>query len=135
MAEKKFEVKKENLSQMKDFISSWCEENIASVKTSTKLAICSDEVISNILFYSKASLLSIECSKIDSEISIIFTDDGIDFNPLENNQSPDITSDINERQIGGLGIFMVKKIMNSVVYNRRENANSLKISISDEKQS
>ena len=58
---------------------------------------------------------------------LIFTleDDGIPFNPTADAKSPDITLSAEERPIGGLGIFLVKKIMSNVRYERLDNHNIL----------
>ena len=58
------------------------------------------------------------------EISII--DEGKDFNPLEK-EDPDLTLDIKDRPIGGLGLFIVKNVMDKITYFRDENKNRLVI--------
>ena len=56
----------------------------------------------------------------------MFTDSGIPYNPLEH-EDPDITLDADEREIGGLGIYIVKQSMNSVSYEYIDENNVLKI--------
>ena len=58
------------------------------------------------------------------EVTIELSDSGIPYNPLSR-EDPDITLDAEERQIGGLGIFMVKDMMDEVFYRREEGKNIL----------
>lgn len=129
MAEKSFEVKQESLSQFQNFISEWCEENDIEMKISTKLLVCTDEIASNIVFYSEATELKIIAEKKDEMVYISFIDNGKPFNLLSDAKDPDITASAKDRQIGGLGIFIVKKMMKVVEYNRTDNTNCLKIGI------
>lgn len=57
---------------------------------------------------------------------ITFIDSGVPYDPLAK-EDPDITLSAKERQIGGLGIFMVKKTMDDVVYEYRDKKNILKL--------
>lgn len=130
MEKRDFEVKKENLSAVQDFITEWCEKNGVSMKILMKLNVCTDEIVSNILFYSGAKSFSITCAvadDADDEIELIFSDDGKKFDPLTEAKEPDVTQRLEERKIGGLGIFMVKKMMKSCSYSRKDNINELVI--------
>ena len=60
----------------------------------------------------------------DGLLKIVITDNGIPFNPLETRE-PDITLPLEERPIGGLGIFLVKQLMTDVRYDRSEGKNRL----------
>ena len=57
---------------------------------------------------------------------ITFRDKGVAFNPLEK-EDPDVTQSAEERQIGGLGIYIVKKTMSEVTYAREGDENVLRI--------
>jgi len=59
---------------------------------------------------------------------LVFRDDGTQYNPLEA-EDPDITLSIEERGIGGLGVFMVKKMMDSVEYEYIDGVNTLRLSL------
>ena len=61
-----------------------------------------------------------------AKLTVSFTDSGKAFNPLEK-PDPDITLSVEEREIGGLGIFLTKKYMDSVLYERKDNQNVLTI--------
>lgn len=87
-----------------------------------------EEAVSNVIFYAfnpdeKHDInisLSLELNKLTIEI----TDDGIAFDPTLREQ-PDLTLPAEERPIGGLGIFLISKIMDSVIYSRQNNMNKL----------
>ena len=59
-------------------------------------------------------------------IVLVFIDQGIPYNPLDN-KDPDITLNLEEREIGGLGIYMVKKIMDEVSYEYMDGQNILRM--------
>lgn len=129
MVEKKFSVNLENISSAQNFINLWCKENNVSQKINVKISVCSDEVLSNIVNYSQANFFIIKCNMDNNIISITFCDDGKCFDPLTQVEEPDVSLNAQEREVGGLGIFIVKKMMKSVEYNRAENQNILNMKI------
>lgn len=96
----------------------------ASVKV-IRMAV--DELFTNICRYSNASEVRVEIKvSTEREIVIRFVDDGIFFNPLER-QDPDVEEPLEARAIGGLGIYLVKKRMDSVAYEYLDGKNCLTI--------
>ncbi len=106
-----------------------------------KLSIAVDEVFSNIVKYAYPGSqgdveIYVETGiAADADVpegkkcfSVIFRDRGEPYNPLEE-RDPDITLDINGRTPGGLGIFLVKKLMDSVEYTYENEMNVLRIMI------
>ena len=89
-----------------------------------KIDIVIDEIYSNIKLYSGATEARIECSVKDGSITLVFSDNGVPYNPLEA-EEPDITLDAERRKVGGLGIFMVKKTMDQVEYEYELSFNRL----------
>ena len=79
--------------------------------------------------------LDVDINKTPGEIAITFRDGGTPFNPLERSM-PDINLPLEERGIGGLGIFLTVKQMDKVTYDYRNGQNVLTIikTISDEKE-
>ncbi len=96
------------------------------------LCLCMDEVFSNIVNYAYDDNaehnidIIFDLNAPTKEIKIIITDDGKPFNPV-NAASPDFTIDLFEREIGGLGIFIVTNIMSKVEYSRIESLNRLEM--------
>ena len=109
-------------------VASFVEETLAQasapVKIVMKMNIAADEVYSNIRRYSGATKAQIECAISGNNITLVFADDGFPYDPL-NKKDPDTTLSADEREIGGLGIFMVKKTMDNVEYEYSEGMNRL----------
>jgi len=89
-----------------------------------------EEAVSNIIFYawsdSKEHLIDLKIEYDEKALTIIVSDDGKPFDPTMR-EEPDINLPIEERPIGGLGILLIKKLMDGFSYDRRENRNQLTI--------
>lgn len=105
----------DSMSSLFDFLET--ELKLANVpkKTVAQINIAIDEIFSNIIRYSGATNAIVNIDTDDNFVTLSFTDNGIPYNPLEH-EEPDITLSTEERNIGGLGIYMVKKIMDMVSY-------------------
>ena len=103
-----------------------------------QLMICCDEIFTNIASYAYQDnngsiTVVIEFVPETQSLRIIFSDSGTAFNPLEISE-PDTSSALTERKIGGLGMFMVKKMMDTVEYCRENGKNVLTLTKCLEKQ-
>ena len=94
------------------------------MRTAAKLNIAVDEIYANIIMYSGASQAHILCRAEDGQVTLSFSDDGIPYDPLDAPE-PDTALAAEEREIGGLGIFMVRKSMDQISYSRLEGRNVL----------
>lgn len=95
-----------------------------------RLLIVVDEIVSNIIHYSGAKDFDVEIeypTNPDS-IKLSFFDSGRAYNPLIETAEPDITLSVEKRPIGGLGLFMVKKMMDSIEYKYQDGRNILVVS-------
>lgn len=103
----------------------------SSEKLNFQINMVIDEIFGNIsryAFNNEGGMVNI-LSWLEEDplrLNIKFIDNGIPFNPLEVGE-PDITSSINNRKIGGLGIFIVKSMVDSFVYKYNHNCNVLTI--------
>ena len=97
-------------------------------KIANKINIVFDEIFANIVNYSKATLATVFYSIENGKLRITFTDNGIAYNPLKATE-PDTTLSAEEREIGGLGIFMVKKMTDSMEYEYKDGKNILTLVI------
>ena len=88
-----------------------------------------DEALTNIVRYSGAKALMFSCQKQGEELLVSFLDDGIPFDPLARD-NPDTESSLEEREIGGLGIFIVKQLSEVVEYSRVDDKNHLIVIVS-----
>lgn len=94
----------------------------------TNLNLVLEEAISNIIFYAhedkKEHQIDIDFVLEKKQLKITITDDGKPFDPTSK-EDPDITLSAEEREIGGLGIFLMGKIMDSLQYKRENEKNIL----------
>lgn len=82
------------------------------------LRLAVEELVANVVNYAYSNEegnLEVDINVKDNQLSITFIDHGVPFNPLVQND-PDITLSAEDREIGGLGIFLVKQVMDSVEY-------------------
>ena len=96
---------------------------------SGKVNIAIDEIYSNIVNYSGAENASISYTIEKSALKLVFEDDGIAYNPLEDAHLPDITLSADERQVGGLGIYIVKHMSKKIEYSRKDGKNILNVTL------
>ena len=86
-----------------------------------------EEAVSNVMLYAypgQSGQVLVEADKSAQQIVFTITDSGVPFDPTQQ-EEPDITQSAEDRPIGGLGIFLVRQIMNEVRYERKENKNIL----------
>jgi serine/threonine-protein kinase RsbW len=98
----------------------------ASVMLSLNLVI--EEAFTNVVQYAYSDNhdhhIDLIIKKKDSELEITLVDDGKQYDPTEEKE-PDINLSANDRPIGGLGVFLIKKTMDNVSYFRKDNKNHL----------
>lgn len=119
----------EELERLADDIQSFGEKYDLDVHTLYNLNLCIDEIFTNIIYHGFDDNIEHEIEVIvdcqDQEIVATVTDSGKAFNPLTEAATPDITTPLEERQEGGLGIYFLKQLMDKVSYERKENKNIL----------
>ncbi len=128
MSELRIEATKENLDDVLMFIDEELEKLDCSMKIQMQIDLSVEEIFINIASYAYypdtgMAFISFESENGGSTVLISFTDTGVPYNPLEK-EDPDITLTSEERQVGGLGIFLVKKNMDEVYY-KYENGNNV----------
>ena len=96
-------------------------------KVRNRVQVTVDEIYSNILMYSGADYAEVSCASEEDTFTLVFRDNGVPYNPLEK-EDPDVTLSAAERRIGGLGIFMVKKMASDISYDFADGQNILKVS-------
>ncbi len=122
----------ENLDNVLGMTEALLEEAGCPMKVIMQLTVCVEEIFVNIVNYAYENttgccIIKLEADYLSQDMgeSIITVKDyGIRFNPLER-EDPDITLSADERSIGGLGIFMVKKTMDKVEYIYENETNIL----------
>lgn len=119
------------LDQVLAFADTFLEENDCPMKIQMQIDIAIEEIFVNIAHYAYPSgegeaVIGIETDNEAKCFKITFEDSGIPYDPLKK-KDPDITLSADDRPIGGLGIFMVKKSMDDMSYEYKDNKNRLTI--------
>ena len=131
MKELKIKASIENLEQVIAFVDEELEKNDCSMKTQIQIDVAVEEIFVNIASYAYQpgegdATIIVDVEQDPTRVEITFIDTGIEYDPMKK-EDPDITLSAEERQIGGLGIFMVKKSMDDMIYNYNDGKNILKI--------
>ena len=114
---------------MQAFIERRLEAADCSPRALMQLGLAIEEVFINIASYAYApgtgnATIRVEIDRAAKLATITFIDSGVPYNPLKK-RDPDITLSASERQIGGLGVFLTKKLTDDVRYDRRDGKNFL----------
>ncbi len=117
----------EALPLLTEFAEAFFSENGVPLPVITKFNIAVDEITSNIVKFSGAGEMKLTCLLENETATLIFEDDGTPFDPLSMGEA-DTHASVEDRQIGGLGIHMVKKLMDDIHYEYRSNKNHLTLS-------
>lgn len=117
----------EEMRKIEDYLNKELELINASIKEINQFNIVIDEVFSNLVNYSGCKEIKLDINISDDLVKLVFKDDGSKFNPLEDVKEVDINVSSEEREIGGLGIHIVKNIMDEVTYEYKDNKNKLTI--------
>ena len=129
MKELVIEAKTENLPTVIEFIQSELDQADCPPKILRKMLLAAEELFVNIALYAYLPENGVATIRIcvGDEITLVFEDSGKPYNPLEQ-ATPDITAEANERDVGGLGIFMVRQMMDHIHYEFKDGKNCLTIS-------
>ncbi len=114
-----------------DFLVGMLERAACPMRAQTQLCIALDELMSNVARYayvrSKGDItLSVEILDDPRRVVVTLTDSGIPYDPLQK-EDPDVSLSADERGIGGLGIFIVKRSMDELSYEYKDGKNVVTI--------
>ena len=121
----------ENIEAVTDFVNEQLETLDCPMKAQMQIGIAIDELFGNIAHYAYApnvgeATVRVELMQEPRSVSITFMDSGVPYDPLSS-ADPDTSLSAEERAIGGLGVFMVRKIMDEVIYRHENGMNVLTI--------
>lgn len=125
-----FAAKFEYLDEIRDFVGGIARSGGFSDKDVYNIQLASDEAASNIIEHAYENtnngVLEISCGLKGDAITIILVDHGESFDP-SNVPAPNVEADLSDRQIGGLGLYLMRKLMDEVRYeaDTKNNRNSL----------
>ena len=127
-----------NLNQVISFVEEELESLGCSMKQQMQITLAVEEIYVNIAHYaygktdeagqiipdSGSGRMSLSLGADNGLVTLVFQDGGVPYNPLER-KDPDISLSAEDREIGGLGIFMAKKSMDNMKYEYRDGKNIL----------
>ena len=125
LIERTFDASVDNLREVLAFVEEGLEKHDADMKATMAVTVSLEEIFVNIANYAypgRKGKARVGMYFDEDRIYVYTVDSGIPFNPLEN-EDPDITLAPEDRDIGGLGILMVKKSMDECSYERKGNEN------------
>ena len=117
------------LGEVTDFVNEILEGANCPTKTLMQIDLAVEEVFVNIASYaypagSGKATVRVELTGDPAVVTLTFTDRGIPYDPTAK-ADPDVTLAAEERDVGGLGIFMTKKVMDEVRYEYKDGQNIL----------
>ncbi|MCQ2448513.1 MAG: ATP-binding protein [Oscillibacter sp.] len=125
MLEKTFPAEVSALPDAMEMLESALDEANCPMATSMQICMAFEELFVNIAHYAygtSGGTVTVKLDMSEGLTAICLMDKGIPFDPLAK-EDPDVTLMAEDRQIGGLGIYLVKKTMDEVSYERKENQN------------
>ena len=118
----------EFLDEIREFVGDIARSGGFGDKDVYNIQLAADEAASNIIEHAyegvKNGVLEVSCGMRDGAITIIMVDHGESFDPSAI-PLPDLKADLSERKIGGLGIFLMRKLMDEVRYEAKKTGNVL----------
>jgi sigma-B regulation protein RsbU (phosphoserine phosphatase) len=116
-----------NYKQFYNWLHAFCQQHNINEELTNKIDMCAEEIFANISFYAypeKSGMIEAVLTKSADSVILEFTDEGVEYNPMEK-PDPDIDLPPQDRPLGGLGIYMVKQMSDSINYKRENNKNIL----------
>ena len=131
MKELTVEAKVENIEAVTNFVNEQLEAFDCPIKAQMQIDIAIDELFGNIAHYAynpEIGKATVRVEVIEDPLAVVITfiDNGVPYDPLAKSD-PDTTLSAEEREIGGLGIYMVKKSMDDITYEYKDGQNILAI--------
>ena len=129
MKELDIEAVKENLEQVMEFVDTQLEKADCTMKIQMQIDLAVEEIFINICNYAYnpetgPATVRVEVKPDLSAVTITFIDQGVPYDPLVKDD-PDVTLTAEQRQVGGPGIFLVKKSMDDIKYDYKNGSNIL----------
>lgn len=124
----RFAAKFEYLDEIRDFVGDIARDGGFGDKDVYNIQLATDEAASNIIEHAYEGVtdgvLDLFCGMEDQVIRIVLTDYGEPFDPSAV-PMPDLKADLSDRKIGGLGIFLMRKLMDEVHYEPRDDKSNV----------
>ncbi len=123
-----FPAKFEFLDEIREFVGNIARENGFGDKDVYNIQLATDEAASNIIEHAydgvTDGVIDLSCGMEAERLMVVLVDHGMPFDPSEV-PLPDLQADLAERKIGGLGIFLMRKLMDEVHYQSNPDASNV----------
>ena len=120
--------KLEELSRLNAFVDEICEEHGCDMDMTMRMNLAMEEAVVNVIDYAyppdTVGYVDIKAMSYDDHLKFVISDSGKPFDPTKK-EEVDISLPVDERRIGGLGIHLVRQLMDSVSYERKDGRNIL----------
>ncbi len=120
--------KRPEIARLSGMMEEFLESNDVPMNVGFAIDLALDELLTNVISYGFPEggdhSITVHVDVSETDVTVKISDEGVPFNPLAQDEV-DTTLSIDEREIGGLGIHLVKKTMNHLGYERVENRNVL----------
>jgi serine/threonine-protein kinase RsbW len=128
MSTKKYSAKFENLDEIREHVGKQARSAGFNERDIYSVQLAADEAASNIIEHAyegrAGATFLLRCELSHDRLVMTFLDTGVPFD-FAKVEAPDITADLSERKVGGLGIFLMHKLMDEVVYKVTDSGNYL----------
>jgi anti-sigma regulatory factor (Ser/Thr protein kinase) len=117
------------ITRLAEELEGFCERNAVSPGSLMALNLALEEIVTNVISYGfedGSHEIDLELLLDDGMVQATVADDGKPYDPLQR-EDPDVDAPLEERDIGGLGVLLVKKLMDDVTYARTDGRNVLTI--------
>ena len=123
-----FKNEEQELSRVAEFMESVCDELQLDMHVAMKLQVAMEEMVTNVIFYAypegTSADITLTAESNEKELTLILSDTGKPFDPTAKEDADTETNPM-DREQGGMGILIVKNIMNEVTYERLGDINQL----------
>lgn len=122
----------ESLEAFRAFVDERLEQIEVPQELQFKIELVLEEILTNVVHYAypgQPGDIEVGCSIEGQRLEFLIQDWGVPFNPLERAE-PDLTSNLSDRQVGGLGIFLIRHMVDDLTYRRQDDRNTLRFSFS-----
>jgi anti-sigma regulatory factor (Ser/Thr protein kinase) len=119
------------LSALRQFMGAFWSEQGLSEPALFPFDLALEEVFTNIVMHGlppAGDLVEVSLALEEGRVTLCIADGGPAFDPLQEAPAPDLDADLDARSIGGLGVFLVKELMDTVTYQYRDRKNVLTMS-------
>ena len=123
-----FKNQEQELTRVTEFMENICDELQLDMHVAMKLQVAIEEMVTNVIFYAypegTSADITLSAESDDKELTFVLSDTGKPFDPTAK-EDADIEANPMDREQGGMGILIVKNIMNEVSYQRLGDTNQL----------